>query len=284
MVEAGTYSDGRHLGEGADMTFRSALEGSLSDLACCTRFYSRLPVPPLAWEADPHGPPDFDVVARMLPFAGAILGCVGAAVLSAALLVGLGPWLSATLAIASLTLVTGAFHEDGLADTADAFGGATTERRLAIMRDSRIGSFGASALILAFALRVTALATLAERLDIAAVAAATVAAAIVSRTAALLVFTALPPARTDGAAQALGQPSAATLGIAAALAAGLTVALSAAALSPAAAAAALLLPAAAAAAMVVVSKRLLGGQTGDIGGATQQLAEIAALIGVLLAA
>lgn len=266
------------------MTLRSALKAGLSDLACCTRFYSRLPVPALAWESDPHGRPDFAAMARMLPLTGAILGSAGAAVLAAALLFGLGPWLSATLAIAALTLITGAFHEDGLADTADAFGGASRERRLEIMRDSRIGSFGAAALILAFALRIAALATLAERLDILSLAAAVIVAAAVSRIAALVVFAALPPARLDGTAYALGQPSAATLAIAAALTAALAFGLALATALPfAAAAAALLLPAAVAAIMTGVSGKLVGGHTGDLGGATQQLAEIAALIGVLLA-
>ena len=63
-----------------------------------------------------------------------------------------------------MVLTTGALHEDGLADIADSFGGTTRERRLEIMRDSRIGSFGASALFLALALRIGALAALASRI------------------------------------------------------------------------------------------------------------------------
>ena len=266
------------------MTLRSAVKDGLSDLACCTRFYSRLPVPALAWESDPHGAPDFATMARMLPFTGAILGCVGAAVLSIALSVGLGAWVSATLAIAVLTLATGAFHEDGLADTADSLGGSTPEQRLEIMKDSRIGSFGASALILAFSLRITALAALAERLDLLALAATVIVVAAVSRTSALVVFTFLPPARSDGASYALGQPTRRTLAIAAGFTAVLALGLGAATSLPISAAAlALVVPAAAAVLMTLLSARLVRGQTGDVGGATQQLSEIVGLLGILVA-
>src|SRR5215207_10362704 len=99
--------------------------------------------------------------------------------------------------IAALTLATGALHEDGLADAADGLGGgATPERRLEIMRDSRIGSYGGAALILAFGLRIAALATLAERMSTGSVAMAIITTACVSRVAALLLFGLSPPARS----------------------------------------------------------------------------------------
>jgi adenosylcobinamide-GDP ribazoletransferase len=267
------------------MTLRAAMRDGLTDLACCTRFYSRLPVPALAWETDPHGAPDFAAMARMLPVAGALLGCIGAAVLATALSLRLGPWLSATLAVAALTLVTGAFHEDGLADTADSLGGSSRERRLDIMRDSRIGSFGAAALILAFALRIAALATLAERLDVVAVAAGVIAVASVSRTAGLVVFTFLPPARLDGASYALGPPTPRTLLIAVTLCVALTLLLLGwtAAMPLSTVSLTLLLPTLVAFGMTVLSKKLVGGHTGDVGGAIQQISEIAALLGLLIA-
>jgi adenosylcobinamide-GDP ribazoletransferase len=268
------------------MTLRAAMRDGLTDVACCTRFYSRLPVPAFAWETDPHGAPDFAAMARMLPVAGALLGCIGAAVLATALSLGLGPWLSATLAVAALTLVTGAFHEDGLADTADSLGGSSRERRLDIMRDSRIGSFGAAALILAFALRIAALATLAERLEVVAVAAGVIAVASVSRTAGLVVFTFLPPARLDGASYALGPPTPRTLLIAVTLCVALTLLLLlgwTAAMPLSAVGLTLLLPTLVAFGMTVLSKKLVGGHTGDVGGAIQQISEIAALLGLLIA-
>src|SRR4051794_6044765 len=77
------------------------------ETAQCLRFYSRLPVPPLSFEADPHAAPDFTRVPRMLPIAGSMIGAVGAAVLLAASLLGLPPVLSAALAVAALALATG---------------------------------------------------------------------------------------------------------------------------------------------------------------------------------
>ena len=153
----------------------AALRALYADLLKCLRFYSRLPVPAPAWEPDPYGPPDFATMPRMLPVAGAIIGAVGAAALVGAQMLGLGAFVAAALAVASLTLVTGAFHEDGLADTADGFGGGSTpERRLEIMKDSRIGSYGGAALVLAYVLRVACLAELLARLGTLGAAAAVV--------------------------------------------------------------------------------------------------------------
>jgi len=181
-----------------------------------------------------------------------------------------------------MTVTTGAFHEDGLADTADSFGGATRERRLAIMRDSLIGSFGASALILAFALRIGAVAGLATRLDPLAACAAIPIAAALSRTAGLMPLVFLPPARLDGASHAVGQPTRETFWIAAALATGLAVVLGRLAGLPASGIGLMLvLSALSGLALTRLAARHIEGQTGDIAGATQQVAEIAALIGLL---
>src|SRR5690606_17884753 len=136
---------------------------------------------------------------------------------------GLGAWLAAMLAVATMTVTTGAFHEDGLADTADSFGGATPERRLAIMRDSWIGSFGTAALILAFGLRIGALAALASRAGPSTACAALLIAASLSRTAGLMPLVFLPPARLDGASHAVGQPTRDTFLFAVALAVGLAI-------------------------------------------------------------
>lgn len=255
------------------------------DIARCLRFYSRLPVPALPWERDPHRAPDFDALARMLPIAGALIGAVGACILMAALAAGFGPWLSAAIAIASLTLVTGAFHEDGLADAMDGFGGGQTpERRLEIMRDSRIGSFGGAALMLAFILRVAALATLAERLEPVAAAAALVVIGALSRIAALSLMASLPPARLVGSSYAVGTPSAATHRAAWVLAGGIALLIAVAANLPLPGIALAFIAAGGIARLMThLSRRLIGGQTGDVAGATQQFAEIAGLIGLLIA-
>jgi len=254
------------------------------ELVQCVRFYSRLPIPALPWETDPHGLPDFRRMTLVVPLAGLTIALGPALVLAAALGLGLGPWLSAALSVSALTLVTGAFHEDGLADTADGFGGgATPERRLAIMRASLIGSFGASALIAVFALRIGALATIADRLYPLEAAAAVLVAALVSRTAGLLPLTMLPPARHEGASFAVGQPTRRALGFAAAFATLLALVLGILSAWPLEGTLLMVvLPALVAGALTRLSARLIGGQTGDVAGAVQQIGEAAAMIGLLI--
>jgi len=268
-------------GEAAAM---SAWQAAAVDLAHCVRFYSRLPVPALPWEQKAHALPSFPRLARMVPLAGFLIGLLPAAVLGLALLLDLGPWLAAILAVGALVLATGALHEDGLADTADSFGGSTREMRLEIMRDSRIGSFGASALFLSLALRIAALAALASRIDEGAVIAAILIAASLSRTAGLMPLVLLPPARRDGMSQAVGQPARKTFWLAAGMAGAVAVALGAlAGLPPTGIALMLALSGLSGLAVTGFASRHLGGQTGDIAGAAQQVAEIAALIGLLTA-
>jgi adenosylcobinamide-GDP ribazoletransferase len=254
------------------------------DLAACLRFYSRLPVPRLPGEPDPHATPDFRRVPRMLPVAGVILALPAALVLIAAKGLGLGPFLAATLAVTVAALVTGALHEDGLADLADGFGGGTTrERRLEIMRDSRIGSYGGVALVLSLALRIGALATLLDRTGAVSTAVALVLAASLSRVAALAPMVLLAPARPGGASAAVGRPSKASVGIAG----GIGLALALLGLPAGLPLAGLvLMPLLALTASLVLSgiaRAKIGGQTGDVIGACQQIAEIAALLGLILA-
>jgi adenosylcobinamide-GDP ribazoletransferase len=265
-----------------EMPPMSPWQAFVVDLAHCLRFYSRLPVPALPYEQDAHALPDFPRLIRVLPVAGLILGCLPALTFALALFLNLGPFLAATLAVAVTVITTGAFHEDGLADTADSFGGATRERRLEIMRDSRIGSFGAAALFLALALRIGALAMVAARADWLVGVAVILATASLSRTAGLMPLTFLPAARADGAAHAVGQPSRDSFWLAAGLSGIIVLALGLFAGIPFGGLVLMLaLSALAGWAMMRLSLRHLGGQTGDIAGATQQAAEIAALIGLL---
>jgi adenosylcobinamide-GDP ribazoletransferase len=255
-----------------------------ADIVRAVRFYSRLPIPALPSETDPHVVPDFRILPRVLPLAAVVVAAPPACLFATALALGLGPWVSASLAVAGLTLVTGALHEDGLADTADGFGGgATPERRLAIMRDSLIGSFGASALILAFALRIGSLAALAERLPPSGAALVVVIVAALSRTAGLIPLALLPPARLDGAARAVGRPTRGSLWAAAALAAAVALLLGQVAQLPLSGLALMLLLSALAGYLLMrLARRLIGGQTGDVAGAAQQVAEILALVGLLV--
>ena len=248
-----------------------------SDLLACIRFYSRLPVPVFAFEGKPHEMLDFSRAVRMLPLAGAIIALPAALVLLLTSEIGLAPSLVAGFTLAASVLTTGAFHEDGLADTADGFGGGSTiDRKLEIMRDSRIGSYGGVALVLALLLRWAALVTLLGDGAIAA-AACWIALAGLTRTFALAPLALLPPARRDGAAYAAAQPDAGALCVAALLALMM--------LSIAFAAGMNLLPIGFAAVMALggslavtwLSARQIKGQTGDVAGAAQQVAEVLGL-------
>ncbi|CAH1652440.1 Adenosylcobinamide-GDP ribazoletransferase [Hyphomicrobiales bacterium] len=252
--------------------------------AICLRFWSRLPVPPLPGEADSHALPDFRTVPRALPFAALVIALPAALVALGAGLAGLGGFVVAALTLTVLALTTGAFHEDGLADTADGlFGGHTPERRLEIMKDSRIGSYGALALGLSLLLRVGLIATILDRSGAWAAAAAVLVAAPWSRAEGLFLLATQPAARSSGAAAAVGQPTVATARIALALSLLLAAGIALAAQLPVSG---LLLGFAlahgAAAMLSRTAHKLIGGQTGDILGAAQQLGEIAIYLGLAL--
>lgn len=269
----------RQTGGEADWPGREALH----DLAACLRFYSRLPVPQMPGEPDPHRPPDFTRLPRMLPLAGVILALPAALVLASGWLAGLGPFLAATLAVGIMAMTTGGLHEDGLADFTDGLGaGGDRPRMLAIMRDSRIGSYGSLALILALALRIGALATLLDRIGLSAAAGLVVAAAL-SRLAALAPMVLLPPARSDGLSAAAGRPRRASLGTAGALGLILCLAALPFGLSLLGVVVMGVVSAVAALAVTGIARRRLGGQTGDVIGACQQAAEIAGLLGLVAA-
>ncbi len=254
----------------------------LHDIAKAVRFYSRIPVPALPGESDVHGVPDATRMARAVPLAGAIVAIPGALVLALALAAGLGALPAAALAIAASVLATGAFHEDGLADTADGLGGGQTrERRLEIMKDSRIGSYGGSAMMLALIIRTALVADIAAKGGIVAGAASLVAIAGLSRAAGLTPLAFLPPARTDGSAAIAGTPARSAYLMA--LAGGTVVAAAVAAaggLGLVGLAGGLGLAALGAFVMTRMARRLIAGQTGDIAGATEQLAEMGLLAGL----
>ena len=213
---------------------------------------------------------------RAFPVAGLVAGGAAAAAFVLADLAGLGSTISALLAIAAGALATGGLHEDGLADTADGMAGARSrERRLEIMRDSRIGAHGALALVLALGLRAGAIAAAGVALDTAC---ALVAAAIASRTAIAPVMYLLPPARAEGLSHAAGRPDRGRTADSVAIG----VLLCALALAPVADPVRIILAMAGAAAgaalPALLARRRLGGQTGDILGAVQQCAEIGFLL------
>lgn len=262
----------------ADPVLRAA-----ADLAACLRFFSRVPVPAANRLDDPSQLPAFSRAAWLVPVAGALLALPPALLLALLGLTDLPPLAASLLAVAFAMMLTGALHEDGLADVADGFFGASRrERRLEIMKDSRIGAFGTLALVVCVGLRAVLLAALMERVGALSTALLLILVEAASRAAMVGVWTALAPARPDGLAAASGQPSSRAAMVAMLL--GLAAALTGLALLPAPAVfAALLLAATAATGTALLARARIGGHTGDVLGATQQLALVGLLLGFCLA-
>jgi adenosylcobinamide-GDP ribazoletransferase len=208
---------------------------------------------------------------RAFPLVGAAIGLFAGLVYWLATVFGLAPLPAALLTIGAVIWTTGALHEDGLADCADGFGGGhDRDTKLAIMRDSRIGSYGVLALVLGVGLRAAALTDLTP----ADAAAALVAAHAASRAAIPLLMALLEPARHDGLAAGLGRPSELVL----AQAVILGVLLCALVTGPFAGIVALSFAALALAGLEALARRQIGGYTGDVLGAAQQVTEIAILL------
>ena len=249
-------------------------QGWYADLKICLGVLTRLPVYIGA------SPEDFSIVgaSRLFPIVGAIIGVIAGTVL------WMGSWFDlpsavlALLALLTMTLVTGALHEDGLADTFDGLGGGITrEQKLTIMRDSQIGSYGVMALLFSFGLRWAALSEITEDgIDVALIVLIAVAAA--SRAALPAVMHYVPVAREDGLSAGAGKPTfdraitAVLIGVAFLLfllgfrtsivALGLAVLV--------------------AGFFVYFVATRLGGQTGDVLGATQQISETTLLLAILM--
>jgi adenosylcobinamide-GDP ribazoletransferase len=221
-------------------------------------FLTRLPVGRL-FDLDGE---DVGRGAPLFPLVGAALG---AAVCGLAVLLDrpLPPLVAAAVATAAGTLLTGALHLDALADTADALGGDSRERALEIMRDHRVGAYGALALVLDVVIKVAAIASLDRAL------APVAAAAAVARSVPVVLGAALPYARPGaGIGRAVGGRVQAVVAVA--LAAGIAVAVGWWPLA--------LVPLVAAPVLGLVVRRWLGGVTGDVLGASAELTEIAALV------
>jgi adenosylcobinamide-GDP ribazoletransferase len=248
------------------------------DIGDALRFFTRAPL----GAGTAFAPIDMNRIAWAAPVAGGAVGLVGALVLALTGPLGLPAIIRAALAMAALIFASGALHEDGLADLADGFGGgATRAAKLEIMRDSRIGVYGAIALALSLILRVAALASALDAGFWRAAAALTLVAAL-SRAAALTPLALLSPARADGAGAAAGALEASALAAAWGAALIIALALGLLVVGLAHAFVAAVATGAAALAMTWLARRQIGGQTGDVAGATQQSAEIAGWCGLLI--
>lgn len=240
----------------------------LDDLKLTTGFLTRLPVP------HPETA-NFARAYRLFPLVGGLIGLAIGLFCLALRYAGVPDLAAAALALGAGALLTGALHEDGLADVADGFGGGRdVEGKLAIMRDSRIGSYGAIALLVSFATKLSALAAIPDGYVIASLIATHALARGVLPALALN----LPYARQDGLARTSGQPDPTTT----AIAGGLALLIALLALSWSAGLWAAVIAGVSGFVVARLALRQIGGQTGDVLGAVEQVAETAIL--VLLAA
>lgn len=236
-----------------------------SDFPLALALLTRLPVHVSSFERGAKA-------AWAYPLVGLVTGGLAGLAGLIALWAGLATPLSALISLGILILLTGAMHEDGLADTADGlWGGWDSARRLEIMKDSHIGGYGAIALFLSLSGRWAALWILFSTSPSAALTALLIAP-MLSRAAMPAVMAALPHARDHGLSHSTGRPTSAT----AILAAGIAVILGFLLLGWGIFAAAFWV-ALVTFALARIARAKIGGQTGDILGATQQITEITVL-------
>lgn len=241
-------------------------------MICAVQFLTRVPTPPLAT----FQPEWITHSARYYPLVGQMVGGVCALVLYGAVQIWT-PWIAALLAVGVGILLTGGFHEDGLADTADGLGGGLTRaRRLEIMKDSRLGSYGALALGLTLALRVAALAMMVSVSPVLG-AVALLASHGLGRAAAVGAMAIMPYGGDPGMAKE-GKPDRAS-GLSVLI--GTLIAAWPLLLLPVAAGAGgLAVGLAGAAVPAWLAWRLIGGRTGDVLGAVEQAFELGFLLAV----
>ncbi len=239
----------------------------IDDLRRATGLLTRVPMP----HRDDATPEDLARAQRAFPIVGALIGLSVGLVDVSLLKTGVPPMVAAALALGASAALTGALHEDGLADVGDGFGGGRDRAaKLAIMRDSRLGTYGMLALLVSFSARWSALASLPA----SAVIPGLVAAHALARGAIPVLAANMPFARDDGFGKSAGRPPAAS----AAMAVLAAVVIAFLSLPAKEAVLMLAVTVAAATAMAVLAWRQIGGVTGDVFGAVEQVAETAVLV------
>ncbi|MEE9454209.1 MAG: adenosylcobinamide-GDP ribazoletransferase [Paracoccaceae bacterium] len=245
------------------------LDMQAHDIWAAFSLLSRLPVPVDHARSGARGAG----AAWAYPIVGAAIGMMAGCIGVVGLWLGLPGGMVAAFVLTVLALISGGMHEDGLADFADGVGGGrNVTQRLEIMKDSRIGAYGAIALCLALLARGAGIAALEGWGMVAALA----LIGAISRSAVVLLMHIIPPARPEGLSASTGKPAISTLLIAlfialfisilcAGLWGGLIFALSFLGIIP----------------VYILARRNLGGQTGDVLGAAQQCVEIASLAAIL---
>ncbi|MDX1781117.1 MAG: adenosylcobinamide-GDP ribazoletransferase [Thalassovita sp.] len=248
------------------MRENDTLSDAMRDTAVAVGLLTRLPLP-LPDAAYARGAR----AAWAYPLAGLVVGGIAALLAGVAFGFGLAPGGAAFLVLLSAVMVTGAMHEDGLADMADGFwGGWGRDRRLQIMKDSHIGSYGVIALVLSLLARWWGLSVL---LGQDGGLWALVAVAVLSRAGMPVLMAWLPNARDTGLSKAQGRPSARV----AAIGCGLALVIAMTCLGGGAIGLAVL-AALAVAGVGLLAKAKIGGQTGDVLGASQQVCEVVLLL------
>src|SRR2546426_1108144 len=213
----------------------------------------RLPMP----HPDGAMPQNFVRAHRMFPVVGALIGAVVGLLCLGLRIIGVPDLAAAALALGGSAIITGALHEDGLADVADGFGGGRNlESKLGIMRDSRLGTYGAMILLVSFAPKLSALPAVPDGYVIPSL----IAAHALGRGVLPAMSLNLPYARKDGLARNAGQPDAAI----SVIAGGLALVIALLSLSWTNALCATLLAGLSALCMARLAMRQIGGQTGDV--------------------
>ncbi|MAH84403.1 MAG: adenosylcobinamide-GDP ribazoletransferase [Rhodospirillaceae bacterium TMED8] len=247
--------------------------GWIRDISLAGQFLTRLPFPSNLQ----HMPSDLANASRAFPLLGALIGGLSGGVICLAMLSGLHPLTCAFVGLIGAIALTGGLHEDGLADCADSLGGNDRSRRLEIMRDSRVGAYGVLALIFAIGLKAGIISGLTSP---GMAWSAFLTAAILSRAVMAPCMFILRPARSDGLGYNAGRPRGSVV------IQGLILSLAFAVIILGWSYALAAMTAALIGALVVgwLAWRRLGGYTGDVLGAAQQVAEIAVLqlVGVFL--
>ena len=238
--------------------------GWIQDFLVALVFLTRLPVS-LGFSFDMNA---LKSACRCFPLIGLIVGGLSGTLYVAAFYIGLPPWISALLAVAAQILLTGALHEDAIGDVADGFGGgADKHAKLEIMRDSRVGTYAVVALILIVGLKTAAIAHIGEPFLVFAIL---TAAASTSRGMMTWGLFFLAPAREDGLGHGSGRPDF----MAPLWSTVFVMLISVLILGNHMGAMALLAAIIGGSLMGLVAQRQIGGQTGDVLGAIQQISEV----------
>ncbi len=244
---------------------RSRIQIVIEDIYAAFMLLTRIPV---NWQKiSPNTPPNLNRCLWVYPVVGVVVSLIGAIIYLGTQALDIPQMTSILLSLSAMIITTGAFHEDGLADTMDGFGGgASPEKKLEIMRDSRIGTYGGLALIISIGLKVTGLSALSA----GNVVSALLVGATVSRLMIIFTLMMLPPARKKSLSVEAGKPSTKSVIVASTITIlvcltlqdiiTIIYVLSAAIVSTAM--------------FCRLSYKQVGGYSGDILGSTQQISEI----------